>query len=393
LNQLLGYLKGDKVIWIITLLFLSLSLVSVYSFVPILVKTEGGTPFKYLFKHLIYIILGLLAMYWIHKQDSRYIAKLSKFAFYLAVFLLVFTFFFGVKVNDAARWIRVPIVGLTFQTSDFAKLALVIYLSRLMVKKEEFYHSWKEGFWPIVLPVLVICGLIAKDNFSTAAIVFMIALTMMFIGRVPVKKILAFIGGGIAALGLVVLTHLALPALNLLPRFDTWMARFFRAYGENIDHVNNAQAINAELAIHSGGYFGVGVGSGKLKQYLPEAYADFYYSSFVEEFGMVMAVILIFLYLILFYRILRIALNAEKLFETYMCVGIGLLIMSQSIINMMVCTGLMPVTGQNMPFLAMGGSAMIMSCVSLGIVLAVANKSNPENSLNPVNEEKDGQDK
>ena len=158
---------------------------------------------------------------------------------------------------------------------------------------------------------------------------------------------------GIAALTLVVLTHLAIPAANLLPRFDTWMSRFFKAYGENADSIDNAQAINAELAIHNGGYFGVGVGSGKLKQYLPEAYADFYYSSFVEEFGLLFAVILIFLYLILFYRILRIGLNAEKLFETYVCVGIGLLILSQAMINMMVCTGIMPVTGQNMPFLAM----------------------------------------
>lgn len=392
MRQFLSYLKGDKVIWIITLLFLSLSLVSVYSFVPILVKTEGGTPFKYLFKHLVYIVLGLLTMYWIHKQDSKYIAKLSKFGFFLAVFLLVFTFFFGVRVNDAARWIRLPIFGLTFQTSDFAKLALVIYLSRLMVKKEAVYHSWKQGFWPIVVPVLVICALIAKDNFSTAGIVFLIALIMMFIGRVPFGKMLAFIGGGAAALGLVVLTHVAIPALNLLPRFDTWMARFFRAYGENLDGLNNAQAINAELAIHNGGYFGVGVGAGKLKQYLPEAYADFYYSSFVEEFGLIVAALLIFLYLILFYRIVRIGLHAEKLFETYMCIGIGLLIMTQAIVNMMVCTGMMPVTGQNMPFLAMGGSAMIMSCVALGIVQGVANTSNPENSLNSINEMKDGED-
>jgi cell division protein FtsW len=388
-RQLLNYLKGDRVIWIITLLFLSLSLVSVYSFVPILVKTEGGTPFKYLFKHLIYIIIGLLAMYWVHRQDPKYVAKLSKFAFYLAIFLLVFTFFFGVRVNDAARWIRVPIVGLTFQTSDLAKLALVIYLSKLMVNKEPFYDSWRQGFWPIVVPVVVICALIAKDNFSTAAIVFMIGLVMMFIGRVPFIKMMAFIGGGIGAAGLVVLTHLALPAMNLLPRFDTWMARFFKAYGDQVDSISNAQAINAELAIHSGGYFGVGVGSGKLKQYLPEAYADFYFSSFVEEFGMLVAVLLIFLYLVLFYRIVRIGLNAERLFETYMCIGIGLLIMSQAVVNMLVCTGLMPVTGQNMPFLAMGGSAMVMSCVSLGLVLSVANKSQPDNELKPVKSEAD----
>lgn len=384
MQHYLKYLKGDPVIWIITLLFLALSLVSVYSFVPILVKTEGGTPFSYLFKHFIYIVLGLVAMFWIHKQDPKYFAKLSRFGFYLAIALLIFTFFFGVRVNDASRWVRVPILGLTFQTSDFAKLALVIFLSKQMVNKEAFYDSWKKGFWPIVIPVIVICGLIAKDNFSTAAIIFLISLTLMFIGRVPIMKMLSFIGSGILLFGLFVLIHIAAPALNLLPRFDTWISRFFKAYGDSSESIANAQAINAELAIHNGGYFGVGVGDGKLKQYLPEAYADFYFSSFVEEFGMILALLLIFLYLILFFRILKIGLNADKLFETYVCVGIGLLLLSQATINMMVCTGLIPVTGQNMPFLAMGGSAMVMSCVSLGIVLSIAaKKDKKENNVNP----------
>lgn len=360
---------------------MALSLVSVYSFVPILVKTEGGTPFSYLFKHFIYIVLGLITMFWVHRQNPVLVEKLSRFIFYLAIALLIFTFFFGVRVNDASRWVRVPILGLTFQTSDFAKLALIIYLSKQMVKKEAFYHSWKKGFWPIVIPVIIICGLIAKDNFSTAAIVFLVSMMLMFVGRVPFGKIFSFIGSGILLLGLFILTHIAIPALNLLPRFDTWTSRFFKAYGDNIESIANAQAINAELAIHNGGYFGVGVGDGKLKQYLPEAYADFYFSSFVEEFGLIVATILIFLYLILFFRILRIGLNADKLFETYVCVGIGLLLLSQAVINMMVCTGLIPVTGQNMPFLAMGGSAMVMSCIGLGIVLSIARKKEPENNI------------
>lgn len=386
MRPFLKYLKGDPVIWIITLLFLGISLVSVYSFVPILVRTEGGTPFSYLFKHFIYITLGLLAMFWVHRQDPKYIAKLAKFLFILAIALLIFTFFFGVKVNEAARWVRVPIIGLTFQTSDFAKLALIIYISKLLVTKQDHFKSWKQGFWPIVIPVIIICGLIAKDNFSTAGILFFISLLLMFIGRVPIMKIFSFVGSGILLFGVFILTHIAIPALNLLPRFDTWVNRFFKAYGEGGETIENAQAINAELAIHSGGYFGVGVGGGKLKQYLPEAYADFYFSSFIEEFGLFFALFLIFLYLILFFRILRIGLNADKLFETYVCIGIGLIILSQALINMMVCTRLIPVTGQNMPFLAMGGSAMIMSCVSLGIVLSIARKK--EKTENKINSEK-----
>lgn len=377
-------LHGDLSIWMITLIFLGVSVLSVYSFVPILVKTEGGTPFSYLIKHLIYIILGLLAMYWIHKQDPKYVAKLSKFLFFLAIALLIFTFFFGVSVNNASRWVRVPIIGLTFQTSDFAKLALVLYLSRILATKQALFDDWKKGFLPILFSVGIISALIAKDNFSTAIIIFGVALLLLFIGKYPLKKIAALVGSGIGGIGLIILVHVAAPALNLLPRFDTWMSRFFKAYGEDIDTVSNAQAINAELAIHNGGYLGIGIGNGKLKQYLPEAYADFYYSSFIEEFGLFSGLILILFYLILFYRIVRIGLNAEKLFETYTCIGIGLLIISQAAVNMMVCTRIIPVTGQNMPFLAMGGSAMVMSCIALGIVLSIARKKGANNSINKV---------
>lgn len=385
MHNILKYLKGDRVIWIVTILFLGLSMVSVYSFVPILVKTEGGTPFSYLFKHVVYIGIGFSAMYWVHRQDPKYIEKLSKFIFIVAIGLLIFTFFFGVRVNEASRWVRVPIIGLTFQSSDFAKLALVILLSRRLVSEREYFSSWKRSFMSIILPILLICGLIAKDNFSTAAIIFMVSLLILFVGKFPMSKIATLIGGGIAAAGVLILVHLALPAMNLLPRFDTWVSRFFKAYGEEGASVENMQAINAKLAIHNGGYTGVGVGDGDLKHYTPEAYADFYYSSFVEEFGLVSAVILIFLYLILFYRILRIGLNAKNLFETYLAIGIGLLLLTQAMVNMFVCTGLMPVTGQNMPFLAMGGSAMMMSCVSLGIVLSIAHKNQPEmdNTIKP----------
>ena len=176
MSSVLKYLKGDRVIWIIALLMLAFSLVSVYSFVPILVKVEGGTPFKYLFKHLIYVLIGLGVMYWVHKKDPKYIAQLAKFGFYLAVALLIFTFFFGTRVNDAGRWVKIPFVGLTFQSSDFAKLALVIYVSRLLVKKKDLLNNWRDGFWPVVIPIIVICGLIVKDNFSTAAILFSISI-------------------------------------------------------------------------------------------------------------------------------------------------------------------------------------------------------------------------
>ncbi|MBU2019702.1 MAG: FtsW/RodA/SpoVE family cell cycle protein, partial [Bacteroidetes bacterium] len=263
---------------------------------------------------------------------------------------------------------------LTFQSSDFAKLALIVYLSRLMVKKEAFYHSWKEGFWPIFWPILLICGLIFKDNFSTAAILFMIALAMLFLGKVPFGKIatvfgvMLLIGGGLIAL------QKAIPEFTVLSRLETWENRLMNRLDDEKNVAANAQALNAQLAIYNGGIFGQGVGDGKLKEYLPEAYADFYYASFVEEFGSIAAFCLLLAYSILLFRIIRIALKSDNLFETYLCLGIGILILTQATVNMLVCTGIFPVTGQNMPLLAMGGSALIMTCISIGIVQSIASK-------------------
>lgn len=374
MDKVLKYLKGDPVIWVITLLLLAFSLVTVYSFVPILVKVEGGTPFKYLFKHLIYVAISLGAMYWVHLRDPKYISNLSKFGFYLAIGLLVFTFFFGIETNNASRWIKIPFVGLTFQSSDFAKLAIIIYLSRLLVKKKSKFKDWKEGFWPIILPVVIICGLIVKDNFSTAAILFAICLTIMFLGQYPFSRIFALIGGGIGLLLFIVLIHKAAPDLNLFPRYETWENRIINRVNDDENVIANSQSMNAELAIYSGSILGKGVGDGDLKTFIPEAYADFYYASFVEEFGLLASILLIMLYLILLYRIMRIGLNAKNNFDTYVCIGIGVLFISQAAVNMLVCTGIFPVTGQNMPLLAMGGSALIMTCFGIGVVQSIASK-------------------
>ncbi|MFT5779117.1 MAG: cell division protein FtsW [Crocinitomicaceae bacterium] len=375
MDRVLKYLKGDRVIWVITLLMLAFSLVTVYSFVPILVKVEGGTPFGYLFKHLTYVAISLAVMYWVHKKDPKYISQLAKFAFFLAIAILIFTFFFGVQKNMAGRWVRVPFVGLTFQSSDLARLALIIYVSRLLVKKKDKLSSWKEGFFPVILPIIVVCGLIVKDNFSTAAILFGVCLMLLFLGKVPFAKIFAVIGGGVLLLVFIVLIHKAAPELNLLPRLETWENRIINKVADDENVIENAQAMNAQLAIYNGGpLLGRGVGNGKLKEFIPEAYADFYFASFVEEFGLISSILLILLYLILLYRIMRIGLNSDKMFESYVCIGIGMLMLSQACVNMLVCAGVFPVTGQNMPLLAMGGSALMITCLSLGIVQGISAK-------------------
>lgn len=382
----LNYLKGDRVIWIITLLMLAFSLVSVYSFVPILVKIEGGTPFKYLFKHLIYVLIGFAVMYWIHRRDSKYINQISTFGFYIAIGLLIFTFFFGAKVNDAGRWIRIPFVGLTFQSSDFAKVAIILYLSKMLVRKKDVLDKWKGGFGPVLWPVVIISALIFKDNFSTSALIFMICLILMFIGNVPFTKLLSILGGGVAMALLAIALQKAVPELNILPRLQTWENRIFNKLEGNQDLQSNAQSNNAKLAIFNGSILGKGVGDGQLKEYLPEAYADFYYASFVEEFGIISAIFLMLLYLILLFRIIRIGLRSESLFETYASLGIGILLLTQASVNMLVCTGVFPVTGQNMPLLAMGGSALIMTCVSIGIIQSFAYKQEKQKETKLTNE-------
>jgi cell division protein FtsW len=373
MREYLKYLKGDPVIWIITILLMAFSLVTVYSFVPILVKIEGGSPLQYLGKHFLYVIIAFSAMFFIHRADAKYIGQLAKFSYYLAILILLFTMFFGTQVNDAGRWIKIPFIGLTFQSSDFAKLALIVYLSRLLVKKKDKFNDWKDGIFPVLLPIIVICFLILKDNFSTAAMLFTLSFTMLFIGRVPILKLFTMMGVGVALVVLVISIHKATPQLNILPRYDTWVSRYNSKMDEtSVDLIKNAQANNAKLAIHNGSFLGQGVGDGKLKEFIPEAYADFYYSSFVEEFGLVSAVFLILMYMILLLRIIRIALKTDDLFQTYVCMGIGIHLLIQASINMLVCTGVLPVTGQNMPFLAMGGSALIMACVSIGIVQSFA---------------------
>ena len=352
----LKYLKGDAQIWMIVILLMSFSLLTVYSFVPILVRIEGGSPSYYLGKHLVYVLLGFACMFTVHRIQTKYFNQISQFVYYLAIALLVFTIFFGVKVNGAERWIRV--FGLTFQSSDFAKLALLMYLSKLLVKKEKLLDDWKGGVIPVIAPI---------------------SFMLLFIARFPWRKLFLIMLSIFASMLMFISVQEAFPDTQL-SRYQTWKARIVRLWEQKQDagasKIENAQANNAKLAIFNGSLIGQGVGDGRLKSYIPEAYADFYFASFIEEFGLVSGFVLAFTYIILLLRIFRIAFKTEVLFESYLCLGIGIHLLMQASINMLVCVGFVPVTGQNMPFLAMGGSALIMACVSIGIVQSIARNNN-----------------
>lgn len=353
----------------ITIFLGLLSLVSVYSFTNILtLQHKNVSTEDYLFKHVFMLVTGMILMYYAHNLKFTYYSKLSKIGIWVAGILLLLTIFLGVSINSAGRWIVIPFINLNFQTSDFAKIALIIYVSRMLAINQPFIHDFKKGVLPILIPVILVCGLILPENFSTAAMMFMLCFIMMFFGRVSVKHLALIVATAIALFLFLVLLSKVFP--DLLPRLDTWINRFF-----NWSDSNPAEAWqinNATGAIYNGSFLGVGPGNGTLKTILPQAYADFIFASFIEEFGLIGGSLLVLMYLILFYRTIRIASKSEKVFGTFMVVGLGLHLLVQAFVNMAVCTKLVPVTGQNMPLLSMGGTSTWFTCLSIGIILSVS---------------------
>ncbi|MFZ5553728.1 MAG: FtsW/RodA/SpoVE family cell cycle protein [Bacteroidota bacterium] len=361
------YLKGDKVVWMIAFILALFSLVSVYSFTPILANDETGTE-GFLFKHFITIITGFALMFYIHEINFKYFSKLSHIGLWVAVILLFVTLVAGVNINSAGRWLVIPLINQKFQTSDFAKLVLIIYVARMLTLNRENLHNFKEGVLPILIPVVLICGLIFPENFSTAAMLFALCLIMMFIGGVNWRYILLIIFGAIVMVAFVILLAKVFP--GLLPRLDTWINRIFNFSAE--DPRETWQINNALMAIKNGGFWGMGPGNGQLKHELPQAYADFVYASFIEEFGSLGGGFLLLLFLILTYRVIRIASKCEKIFGSLAVLGLCLNLVFMAFVNMAVCTQLVPVTGQNIPIISMGGTSTWFTCIALGVILSVS---------------------
>lgn len=383
MKQILAYLEGDKVIWIVSIFLALFSVVSVYSFIPILIKANGGSTEFYLIKHTLLVLTGFGLMYFVHRLPPRFFSKLAKFLIYLSIILLILTLFFGARVNDAGRWLEIPVINTRFQTSDIAKLALVVFLAKMLAVNKDKLGDLKKGFLPIILPAMAVVLLIFRENFSTAALVFGLTVVMLFIGKTPIKFLLLLFGSAFAGLALIILLSMAIP--GLLPRVDTWMSRLENQYDGANNPREEMQINNAQLAIYNGGVIGKGPSKGELKHYIPEAYADFYYASFIEEFGFLGGFVLVLMYMILLFRSIKIGLKADKLFQTYVCIGLGLLMVFQALINMMVCTKLMPVTGQNMPLLSMGGTSTWFTCISLGIILSISRLQSQKEVKNNLN--------
>jgi cell division protein FtsW len=342
------YLKGDKGIWVVVLLLSVLSLLAVYSsIVTLAYKYKDGDTFYYLFKHAIILVVGLGLMVLAHNLKFKYYSRISQIALFLSVPLLLLTLITGANVNEASRWLVIPVINQTFQTSDLAKLALIMYLARFLSKHQDQIKDFKQAFLPIIVPVMLVCGLILPANFSTAAMLFVTSLIVMFIGRINIKYILSLVGIGVGTMLILLLIGKSNP--DLLPRMGTWAKRIETFQGGGSKDANY-QAEQAKIAIATGGPIGKGPGGSTQRNFLPHPYSDFIYAIIIEEYGTIGGIIVIFLYLILFFRGIRIASKAENTFGSLLAIGLSFSLVFQALINMAVAVNLFPVTGQPFAF-------------------------------------------
>jgi len=377
-------LKGDRPIWVLVSLLSLISILAVYSSISSLAYLyHGGDTFYYLKKHSIMLITGFGIMIVVHRINHKYFFKLSQLAVWLAAILLLVTLFFGTSINGAPRWITVPFINQNFQTSDFAKIALITYLARVLTLKNDKIKNFKEGVLPMIIPVVIICGLILPANFSTASLLFISSLVVMMVAGVRFAHILSIIGMAIAGFVLVILMHTAVP--SFMPRAATWKSRtmdFFSdkdtmTQSENVRE--NYQVEMALRAIWRGGALPNLPGTGTSRNYLPHPYSDMIYAFIIEEYGSILGGFgLILFYLILFFRTVKISSRTEKNFPSYLVIGLGFMITFQAMLNMAVAVNLIPVTGQPLPLVSMGGTSIWFTCLALGIILSVSRGVEPE---------------
>jgi cell division protein FtsW len=352
-------LQGDKVIWAVVLMLSLISILVVYSSIGTLAYKRSSSPEMLLFKHTVTVLLGLGAMWAAHKIDYRYYSRISRLALWVSVPLLIYTFKAGVSLNDAARWISLP-GGISFQPSDFASLALIINIASMLSKKQQNIEDFKESLIPVLIWCGVICGLIALTNLSTAVLLFATCMLVMFIGRVPVKYLAMLVLVGLLA-GAVALKFgtRGTTAINRVKAFVTGSELPF-------------QAKHGRIAVATGGFFGKGPGNSEQRNILPHPYSDFIYAILVEEYGMAGGIVVVVLYLILLHRGMKAAYNSERAFGGLLSAGLAFDLVCQAMVNMGVVVGLGPITGQPLPFISMGGTAMVFTGLSVGIILSVS---------------------
>jgi len=371
----LNKINGDKAIWAVVALLALFSFLPVYSASSNLVYVVGnGTTIGYLVKHAILLLMGFGIIYGVHRIPTHFFKGLSLIAMPVVLLLLLYTLAQGQVINgaNASRWIRIPIVGFTFQTSNLAAVVLMIYVARYLTKIKDKVITFKESILPLWLPVFLVIVLILPANFSTAGIIFSMVLLLCFIGGYPFKYLLGIVGVGILSLTLFILTAKAVP--DLFPnRVDTWMSRI-ESFSNPEDTEADYQIEKAKIAIATGGIVGNGAGKSVMKNFLPQSSSDFIYAIIVEEYGLLGGFVLMFFYLLLLFRIVVVANSNGTVFGKLLVLGVGLPIVFQALINMAVAVELFPVTGQTLPLISSGGTSSWMTCLAIGIILSASNK-------------------
>jgi len=370
MQAVLKKIKGDKVIWAVVFFLTLFSFLAVYSSTGTLAyKYHGGNTNYYMLKHAIILLFGLLLMYFAHLLKYTYYSRIFQLALYIAVPLLLVTLLLGLNINDAKRVLLIPYVNLTFQTSDLAKITLIIYLARMLTKKQDNIKDFKSAFVPLMIPVLIVTGLIFPANFSTAALLFVTSMVLIFIGRVKLIYIFGMIGAGIVVLAIAIAILMMLPT-ERQGRLGTWKNRI-SSFVDGGDK-DNYQVEQGKIAIATGGVLGKGPGNSTQRNFLPHPYSDFIFAIIVEEYGVAGGIFIVFLYLVLFFRAVKIVTQMPGTFGAFLSIGVAFSLVFQAMINMGVAVNLLPVTGQPLPLVSMGGTSIWFTSLSIGIILSVS---------------------
>jgi cell division protein FtsW len=403
-GKLLNRTKGDKVIWAMVVLLTLVSILVVYSSIGSLAYKMNKSTESYLFKQIAFIALGVLIIYFAHRVNYTIYSRVATILFLLSIPLLFYTLKFGSSINEANRWIKLPVINMTFQTSDLAKLALFMYISRQLSRKQEVIKDFRKGFLPMIVPVIIICLLIAPANLSTALLVGGTSLMLMFIGRVRSRHILMVIGT--ALVPILFLIFLAnsyydkeqhktkeLPSILSVGRMPTWIKRV-----QDFMYADKAEASyqvqQAKIAIAKGGWFGKGPGKSEQRNFLPHPYSDFIYAIIIEEYGLVGGAVIMFIYLLFLFRSIRLFQRCPYAFGAFLAVALSFTLVIQAMVNMAVNVNVFPTTGVTLPLVSMGGSSLWFTCFAIGIILSVArNVEQVEGKAVLIGEENNNEEK
>ncbi len=362
------YFKGDKIIWLIVMFLSIISLLAIYSSTGSLAyKLQGGNTAYYFLKQFVFIAVGLAIVFLVHMVNSRVYAPISKMLLLFSIPLLLVTLVFGASLNHAARWLAIPGLGVTIQTSDIAKMALVMYVANILSQRQKEIKDLKKAFIPIVAPVALICLLILPANFSTALMLGLTCWLLMLIGRISLKHLFGFTGLAIVLLVAFIIIALQFKTVN---RVQTWKHRIENF--ANDDDGANFQSDQGKIAIATGGIIGKGPGNSTQRNFLPHPYSDFIFAIIVEEYGLIGGVVVLLMYLILLFRAGVIVKKANRTFPAFLAIGLALLLVLQAMVNMCVAVNLIPVTGQPLPLVSMGGTSLFFTSAAFGIIISIS---------------------